>query len=350
MTWGKLSDVGPAFRRLAVAICDEIETQPPDLIVVLHCSGAVVWRAVEQLWMVTRARPLPPVTAIRINQGSPRQYWKRFEPNGWEWMDEDRVGHMVAWSARVKEWRTAMQRRLHSALGDAACRDVLVVDDVMDDGWTALTAFGVILSAAPKARLRLMAGVPGFWREILGHAWLAATAPQVMERMVANWPDERAMFFRYALNDKFGQHWSALVSGLEGGGEDALSSRPLDPARLPYAGYLTRYMSAEQWLEFPRWVQASLTAEVEAELVTPAPMPTPDERWARQKYSLSAHELIWLQAWQQRWSTVDEFAERCNVTATVAQEMLEKIVDAGDFVRRETENGSKYGRAKVGVY
>ena len=72
MTQTAADEVWEAFWHLATAICNEIETTAPDLIVVLHCSGAVVWRAVERLWSARCAQPLPPSVSARISQASPR--------------------------------------------------------------------------------------------------------------------------------------------------------------------------------------------------------------------------------------------------------------------------------------
>ena len=46
--------VWESFWLLANSICHVLESQQPDLVVVVYKSGSVVWRAVEILWQATR--------------------------------------------------------------------------------------------------------------------------------------------------------------------------------------------------------------------------------------------------------------------------------------------------------
>ena len=81
------AEIWEAFWNLGQVICHEIEHERPDLIVVLHGSGAVVWHTVEQLWRQTHTQPLPPAIAVHIGQHSPGEYWNLYEPNEWESRD-----------------------------------------------------------------------------------------------------------------------------------------------------------------------------------------------------------------------------------------------------------------------
>ena len=47
MTWGNIAEVWTAFRRLAAAVCDEIETQPPDLVVYVRRSLKTLRERIE---------------------------------------------------------------------------------------------------------------------------------------------------------------------------------------------------------------------------------------------------------------------------------------------------------------
>lgn len=309
MTQTAADEVWEAFWHLATAICNEIETTAPDLIVVLHCSGAVVWRAVERLWSARCASLCRQVLAHESAR-HPREYLDQYDDFiEWQYMGEDRAGHMVAWAAGREEWRTALQMRLHAALGAARPSYVLVIDDVVADGWTALTAFGVLMSVLPDAKACLMAGVPGYWRETLGKEWSVTFHPDIVDRMAHAWEKDKQDLFPEAWWRTLGVHCSALVSGLTAGGGDALSSRPISED-FPSAEYLARYLSQDQWLEFPCWISATLDAKFDAWAAgnIPVPVLAPEQYIRPRTYALQAGERAWALAWLQRWSTIDEFA------------------------------------------
>lgn len=345
MTGASTDDVWAGFWHLAAAICSEIETSSPDVAVVLHCSGAVVWLAVERLWAATRRQPMPPAIGVRIGQGTAGKYTTEYEIHEWQYEGEDRVGHMLAWAAGQAAWRSAVQARLRAACGAASPSSILVVDDVVADGWTALTAFGVLMGALPDAQIRLMAGLPGFWREILGRAWAAAAHPLLALRMACGWDKDKRELFPDAWWRNLDGHWTALASGLTSGGGDALSSRPI-AEDLPTSEYLTRYLPKEEWLAFPIWVAGTLDEKIDSWAAGEASPPSPPEPHRRpQTYTLRAGELFWMQAWLKRWSTLDEFARRCGLPAAEVGERLQKLVDAGEFVRRAGAEADSYGVA-----
>ena len=164
--------------------------------------------------------------AVRIGQNTAGVYTDKYEPNEWEYMGDDHMGHMVAWSARQAAWHDAMAARLRAAVGDRQPGYVLVVDDVVHDGWTALTALGVLWSTLPQARVHLWAGMPDNWRDFLGVCWLDAHYPSVAVQMRSGWerdkselyPDSWWLDYTFAL--------PSLVSGLAQGSEDAPASAP----------------------------------------------------------------------------------------------------------------------------
>ena len=266
-------------------------------------------------------------------------------------MGEDRAGHMVAWAAGREEWRTALQMRLHAALGAARPSYVLVIDDVVADGWTALTAFGVLMSVLPDAKACLMAGVPGYWRETLGKEWSVTFHPDIVDRMAHAWEKDKQDLFPEAWWRTLGVHCSALVSGLTAGGGDALSSRPISED-FPSAEYLARYLSQDQWLEFPCWISATLDAKFDAWAAgnIPVPVLAPEQYIRPRTYALQAGERAWALAWLQRWSTIDEFAARCRLPSAAAEKLLADLVAAGEFTRRKTAGAVQYGRtAKIAI-
>lgn len=343
------AEIWEAFWNLGQAICHEIEYERPDLIVVLHGSGAVVWHAVEQLWRQTHTQPLPPAIAVHIGQHSPGEYWNMYEPNEWEYMGEEPVGHMVAWMARKDTWRNALAIQVQTVMGATQPTSVLIVDDVVADGWTALTAFGVLWSVFPHAQVRLWAGVPGYWREILGVAWINTCYPEIMSQMQQGWQKDKAELFAQARWREFNFHWSSLSSGLTGGDQETLSSRPIEEA-FPLADYLTRYMAAKQWLEFPRWIYGELDTNI-AQWTTGAvapPVLAPKASWRPRVYALKTEELAWTQAWFQRWSTLEEFVQCCHLALPAMAELLQKWVTSGEFSCRIVQGVAKYGRKPRG--
>jgi hypothetical protein len=337
---------------LAQAICDEIETGAPDLIVVLHCSGAVVWRGVTRWWAATRTTPLPPCVSARIGQATPNEYVKTYG-GLYEWgiIDPHRAGHMLAWASRHPAWHAAMQVRIHAALDTTAPRSILVVDDVVHDGWTALTALGVLMGVAPEAHLSLMAGVPENWREVLGRTWIDAYHPGLAERMAAQWQEDKQELFPEKWWREPGFIWPQLVSGLTQGTEDALASRPLAEC-LPESAYLARYLPPTAWLVFSHWVAVTLDQRIDAWApgAEPLPAPTSPAHPRPRKHMPKFEELVCARAWLQRWNTLEEYAAHAHASLAAVADLLAQWLDKGYFIRRTEGEVTQYaGRLEAGV-
>ena len=351
------ADVWAALGRLAATICTELETNRPAVVVVIHRSGAVVWHAVATVWAATRTQPLPPVVTVLIDRAAADGCAEEVLLNEWEYEDPKYVGNTVACVAQRTEWRAALAARLQAAVGDFPPARILVVDDVVDQGCTAITALGLIWALLPQADAVLYAGLPGRWRETLGRHWIERFHPTVAAEMAANWEHDKADLFDEGTGWKAPDFcWQRLVSGLASGLEP-LSSIPLASISqlsiplafaLPYPRYLTHYMAPAQWLEFPDWVYATVTAEMRAWLAAPqaappAPVPT---SWQPQRYVLRVAELVWAQAWLREWSTLAEFAQHCRAAVADIEPIVRRLVAEGEFAGR-VENGVTQYRRKI---
>ena len=343
-------DVWAALGRLAATICTELQTDRPDVIVVLHRSGAVVWHAVATVWAATRTHPLPPVIAVLIDRAAADGCAEEVLLNEWEYEDPKYIGNTVACVAQRTEWRGALRARLQAAMGDTLPAKIMVVDDVVHNGCTAITALGLIWALLPQAEAALYAGLPGRWRETLGRHWIERFHPTVAAQMAANWENDKAELFGAAAEwyePDF--YWRTFIAGLARGAEPLasvpLASIPLADA-LQYAEYLTRYMPPAQWLEFPAWVYATVTDEMSAYLAAapaapPAPLPT---SWQPQRYMLRVAELVWAQAWLREWSTLEEFAQHCRAAVADIEPIVRALVAAGEFVCRVEDGVAQYRR------
>ncbi len=342
------ADVWAALGRLATTICTELETNRPDVVVVLHRSGAVVWHAVETVWAATRTQPLPPVVTVLIDRARADVCAEDVLINQWEYEDPKYVGNVVACVARREEWRGALCARLQAVLGATLPARIMVVDDVVDSGCTAVSALGLIWAVLPQAEAALYAGLPGRWRETLGRHWLECFYPTVAAQMAANWEHDKVALFgaqaEWAVPDFC---WQTLVSGLARG-PAPLSSIPLR-ANLPYHGYLTRYLAPAQWLEFSAWVHAMVVAKMHAYLAAylaaaPAASPSPlPVSWQPRRCVLNVAELVWAQAFLREWSTLDQFAQHCRAAVAAIAPIVQGLVAAGEFIKREENGVAQYG-------
>ena len=343
-------DVWAALGRLAATICTELQTNRPDVVVVLHRSGAVVWHAVETVWAATRTHPLPPVVTVLIDRAAADGCAEEVLLNEWEYEDPKYVGNTVACVAQRTAWRGALAARLQAAVGDSPPGRILVVDDVVDQGSTAITALGLVWALLPQADAALYAGLPGRWRETLGRHWIERFYPTVAAQMAANWElDKAALFGAGAELAERDFCWRTFISGLASGAEPLasvpLASIPFADA-LQYAEYLTRYMPPAQWLEFPAWVYATVTDEMRAWLAAPqaapsVPLPT---SWQPQRYVLRVAELVWAQTWLREWSTLEEFAQHCRAAVADIEPIVRDLVTEGEFVCRVEDGVAQYRR------
>jgi hypothetical protein len=234
-------------------------------------------------------------------------------------------------------------------LGEREPASVLLVDDVVHDGWTALTALGLVWAVLPMAQAQLWAGMPLDWREVLGEEWIHTFHPETARQMAARWEQDKAELFAGQPWRTPNGYWPLLVSGLVDG-EEPLSSIPLAQA-LPYAAHLTRYLAEEEWLAFSAWVYDTAAAKIIAHAREAAPAPLAPGRvsWRTRSYRLGAEELIWAVTWLQRWSTVAEFCRLCNLPAPVVEEIVGRLVSRHYFVAcdppcGEFRAGRYYGR------
>jgi hypothetical protein len=343
---------------LARAICAEIETFRPDLIVGLYHSARAPLKAASTLWQASppgtfntahpaaHASPPPPVPfppTLRTNLGREklRRYAALRDTLGAKpfvaWADGPAgVAHFLAWIARQHAWQTQLKHQIAGVLGPGVTpRRILVIDDVIFEGTTWVLALGLLQSLFPTAEARFMAGALDGWRSVLSEDWMAQFHPSL--------PVALAERSRQEGITNSSRGYRGLVHRLAPGTEDiapeSLAWRPIAP-QSSLLQQLRPFMPPEKWLVLPRWITWTIEKHVYWRLDAPPTLPgaDPDPPPVARRQLTPAH-LILRELWRQRRITPYRAAAVCRLSPVQAAALLEELVAHEITVRQ----GAVYG-------
>jgi hypothetical protein len=326
MTRPTADEVWRSLVCMAEAVCTKIEEFNPEVVLVLYKSGSVVWRAVETRWWMTRRTPLPPVVGANIGLSKFYGYdsqdypWQTLEYGNW-----DTIGSLIAWTMRHTEWLDMLRRRITDVVGPAAPASMLVVDDVIAEGSTAVITQSLLMELYPRTRTPMVAGMAWHWREVLGEAWLSQLNPATLSPAHRHWllevypcrrPDDKHLLVP----------WSRLISGFADNDFAPFGWTPLTPPH-PLLTALAAWLPIEVWLEFPRWVATTATQRLLRQFesgVNPLDeSPYGDGRLFELQWgTVPLHSFLCAMAFQQPWVSVDEAALRFDVSPHLVAQMI----------------------------
>lgn len=318
---------------LARRNCEHMESKRPDLAVVLHKSGVVVWTAVEALWQATRRAPMPRVVAANIGREKGIYLYSSGAPLfEVDYLLPDAAGQfMMGTIARRPQWPSQLAAHIGAQLGDTSVREILLIDDCVHSGDTLLVASALLMEIFPRSETSLYAGLDSEWRVTLGRQWLDVCHPGLGEEMRARRDADREEFWPHRGNFDPDNIWPSLVSGLEEVENDPFATRPMTAEDCAWP-YLTRYLPPEAWLEFPRWVRRQAAACV----LTPTGLPD-IALGRRSMYGVTRYARFFAETWRRPYFTLDEVAERSGFSAEEAGELLQQVDLIADAASGRTE-------------
>ncbi len=368
---------------LAQAICDQVESFRPDLVIVLLHSGEGPLRAALALWDETRGVPFPPIVRTNLGREKVRRYHELRDSLGREPLIEwlhgpDEAAHMLAWVAEQRPWQAELAAQVHAVLGDNNMpARILVVDDFAFEGTTWLLALGLLKEVFPQAEACYIAGTLGGWSGNLARHWLQEHYPAVYAEMEADARAERDQGEIETCLTLL--RW--IATGTEDVDPESLDWRPLS-ANSEAVQKLTRFLPAETWLTLPVWVYTTIETFVRRRvrggrlLITlPARIYTTIEtfvrRWARDGCPLipapdvppdpattastlpTAHpritverltppHLVLRHAWRTRHVTLHDVVVICGISPSQATRLLAELVKQGYLVRHGQGNSTWY--------
>ena len=324
MTRPTAEEVWRTLACLAAAVCNEIERFQPEAVLVLYKSGSVIWRAAETWWQMTRGTPLPPVVGANIGLSKFAAYdvqdypWQTLEYGNW-----DTIGSLIAWTVRHTDWLEMLRRHIAEGLGPTAPASILIVDDVIAEGSTAVITQSLLMELYPRTWTPMVAGMPWHWREVMGEAWLSQLNPAALTPAHRHW-----LLEQYPSRRPDDKHlivpWRRLISGYADNDLAPFGWTPLAPPH-PLLTALAPWLPIEVWLEFPRWVATTATQRLirQFESGTNPLDESPynsGHRFELQWGTVPFHSILCAMAFQQPWVSVEEAALRYGVSPqTVSQ-------------------------------
>lgn len=305
------------LRLFAHAICNQIEQQQPDLIVVLHRSAAVVWHAVETRWSATRTGSLPPAAGANIGRekaifGSAP--W--FEP-GYLYVED--VGKYIGIVQGKADWAAAFAAHIQAMVGVMQPRSILIIDDVTQFGDTYAIACALVSGLYPQAAIEFVAGMNSEWRSVPGWSWLDAYHPGLAARLRHNWKADQARFMPWNRDSDPGPIWVSLFSGLVSVENDPFATRPMKEEDFDWP-FLLQYLPAHEWLTLPQWVRAETARQMQK------PVPELVNRPARYcHYTLSESSRFYAATWRTPYFSLEDLAERTGCPPDEAAKRLQLL-------------------------
>ncbi len=323
--FASLPQIQAAFLHSAEALCREIETYQPDLLVSLMHSSRMLVEVTALLWQKTRQAPFPPV--IKTNIGREKTNIYILEQPREDWMfyrvhfDEQDRGRLWAWLETRPQWQDQLRRQTAQVCGpEFLPHKILIVDEFVFMGVTAAFAAGLTGLAFPNASIKFSAGYLDEWCQAMYRAWLAAFHPQILPLV----PDKDAFD---ADSEKIEDQISLLVPGTEDVAPDSLDWQPIRPGS-PLLDPLLRLLPADEWLQMPPWVEQTLLAGVDA-FLNGGPLtdiPAQPAGWL-QTMVLGPVARIIREAVAGRELTSRRIANLCNCTQAKAARMLAQLCE-----------------------
>ncbi len=275
--YASLPEIQTAFLHTGEALCDEIESYQPDLLISLMHSSWMAVQVTMRLWRATRSTPFPPVVKTNIGREKLRIYDEECpdQPENWfREFDDSNRGHLWAWLETHLEWLVQLRRQVEDVCGPGLSpQKVLIVDEFVSSGRTATFAICLTSDAFPKAQVRFTGAYLNEWCQAMFRAWLGDFHPDILSQV----PDAPGYNDpRQGLEEQI----TLVVPGTEDTQPPSLDWQPIRPGS-ELLDPLLRLLPADEWLRMIAWIEQTLLQSVDAFLSgwQPPEISVPDDGW-----------------------------------------------------------------------
>ncbi len=323
--YATLPEMQSAFLHTAEALCREVESWQPNLLVCLMHSAWMVVRVAEQLWRGTRATEFPPVVQTNIGREKIEIYLQD-QPSyimafHTFFFDDDNRGRIGAWLEQQPRWRDELRAQVSQTCGGSFVpRRLLIVDEFVSLGFSSSLALCLASQAFPHTVIKFAGGRLDEWCQAMYRAWLSEFHPEILKLI----PDNNTCSDpRQPLEDQI----TLIVPGTEDTDPGSLYWQPIQPdSKLLQP--LLRLSPAEEWLRMPPWVNQSLLLGVDAYLQGEAlvEIPQPENGWLKTS-ELSPQALILREAHAGRSLTSQDVACLTGLSVAAARRLLKKMCE-----------------------
>ena len=308
--------------RSACRVCDNILAFQPDLLVALMHSGWGPVYSAQTLWSQTQTLPFPPLARPNLGREKINIFDETFNmlvtySFVGEYSSAIEVGRLLAWLTGRKDWMEQLRQQVIEARQTSADpQRILVVDECIHEGSTAILALGLLKWIYPQATLCLLDA----------RSWVHS---EYLDFMLAAFPDISGSFPNGKVpSQEVHSHLDRIAIGSEDVSADSLFWRPVS-VDSPSVLALSVYRPAADWVQASRAIYASIGGYIQGRSASYLPrQPDPHDiyfhltgewcmmrdiwledgitrRQAEQRYGLSSREVARI---FDKWMEFDDIA------------------------------------------
>jgi hypothetical protein len=301
----------------ACCVCDNIREYQPDVILALMHSGWGPVFTAQILWEQTQAEPFPPVARSSLGRGKIDIFSETFNLVGTDmfvgqYSSDINIGKLLAWASSRGDWHAQLWQQVGEVMQSPADpRRILVVDDCIHEGSTAILTLGLLRRVYPQSDVRFLDARGWYrsdYRDIIMSVFLPASEL---------FPDGKAP------SNEVQMHLGWVAVGSENNCEDSLSWQPISEDS-PDVQALSMYRSASEWVEASRALYAILEQYIRERAAAYAPT-QPDTRYSN--FSLWASWLVMAGIWLENGISRRQMVQRYGFSSQGAQDNLEKWME-----------------------
>ena len=239
----------------ACRVCDNILDYQPDLVLVLMHSGWGPVFAAQALWQLTQSRPFPPVARSNIGREKIGIFENAHHLDTTsffvgEYSSTIDIGKLLAWLTSRTDWREQLRQQVAEVMPSANDPGrILVVDDTIHEGSTAILTLGLLEWSYPQADVRFL-NADSWYRSDYREFMLAALVPG--DEL---FPDGKLP------SDEVKNHLASVAVGSENVAEDSLCWQPVS-LDSPAVQALSSYRPARYWMMASRQIYSIIAREV----------------------------------------------------------------------------------------
>lgn len=317
--------------RAARCVCDNILDFHPDVIVALMHSGWGMAFAGKVLWDHTQAGPFPPIARVNLGREKITVFTEMHNleevcfagiyTSGYV------VGKLLAWLYTHLDWRMQLRGHVSAALpAGIDPQRILVVDDCIHEGSTAMVALSLLERVYPLAQLRYL-DTHGWYRSDYQKFMLSA-----FDFCREAFPETSALS-RELINSL-----DTVAVGSEDVSMDSLDWRPVT-VDSPDVQALRDYAPPEQWVQVAPQIYAAIARYIggRAADYTPA---APEVNSI--KFQLAAEWLIMRDIWLENGLTRRQVQQRYGFTEQQVVTFLRRHIEYDELAVAGYGRGARY--------
>ena len=314
----------------ACRVCDNIRDYRPDVLLALMHSGWGPVYAAQALWEQSQAEPFPPVARSSLGRGKIDIFNETFNLVNTDmfvgqYSADINIGKLLAWVASRADWHTQLQQQIAEAMQTPENpQRILVVDDCIHEGSTAILTLGLLRWVYPQAEVRFL-DARGWYRSDYQDFMLSVLIPAS-----ELFPDGKIP------SNEVQMHLGWVAVGSENDCEDSLFWQPISEAS-PDVQALTMYRSASEWLAASRATYAILAQYIRERAAGYAPA-QPDA--SNYNFSLWKGWLVMADIWLENGITRRQMEQQYGFSSEAAINLLD------NWMRWDFLQPQGYGRGR----